>query len=476
VRVRATRVEELARRGHVRAAIVRGLVRQLDAYLSAIQFGITVCSLGLGWVGEPAFAKLLEGVFGLVGFWSTVSAYTLSFVAAFLLITFLQIVIGELSPRFIAINNPLKTALVVAAPIRFFSFLVYPLLKVLHKSSLLVVRLLRVKRASEAEMAHSEEELRMILSASQKSGVISLRHLAFMENVFEFTDKIASQIMVPREKIAFLDVNKPWAENLRTIVATRFTRYPICEGTLDRPLGIAHVKELTGFLGYPDRGPNLKQVRRGVVVAPPDTPLESLLAQFQQRHLQLALLTDHKGRVAGLVTLEDVLEELVGEIRDEFYREKETRIGALLRREAVVLELPDQDRAGAINTLVRRLAAFHPEVKPESAIASVIQREDSMPTGIGNNVAIPHARIENLKGVALALGRSSAGIDFRSPDQSPARLIFLILSPIHDEGAQVRTLAQIARIVSKAETRQALLESQTVEEVCERIRQTEAAF
>jgi CBS domain containing-hemolysin-like protein len=451
-------------------------LRHLDAYLSAIQFGITVCSLGLGWVGEPAFARLLQTVFGFMGFWSEVTAYTLSFIAAFLLIMFLQIVIGELSPRFIAINTPLKTALIVGAPIRVFAFLVYPLLQILHKSSLLVLRVLRVKPATEAEMSHSAEEIRMILASSQRSGVISLRHLAFMENVFEFTDKIASQIMVPREKIAYLDAARPWAENLRTILAGRFTRYPVCNKDLDHPIGIAHIKDLTAYLSSPEKGPDLKRIRRDVVVASQDTSLEALLTEFQQRHLQLALLANPRGHVTGLLTLENVLEELVGEIRDEFYREKETRIGAVLRPQAVALDLAEADRAGAITTLVKRLGAMNPEIQVENAIASVIQRETSMPTGIGSGIAIPHARIESIKNVALAFGRSKAGVDFKSPDQTPAHLIFLILCPIHDEGAQVRTLAQIARVMTKAETRQALLEAATPEQICDLIRQAEAAM
>lgn len=476
VRVRATRIEELARKGHLRAAIVRGILRQLDAYLSAIQFGITVCSLGLGWVGEPAFARLLERVFGFVGIWSTATAYTLSFAAAFSLITFMQIIIGELSPRFIAINKPLGTALLVAGPIRVFATMVYPILKVLHASSLLVVRLLRVKPATEAEATHSEEEIRMILAASQRSGVISMRHLAFMENVFEFTDKVASQIMVPRQDIVYLDVKKPWAENLRTIMATRFTRYPLCDGSLDRPIGIVHIKDVSVFFASPEKGPDLYRIRRGVVIADKNIPLEKLLTEFQQRHLQLALLTDAGGHVVGLVTLENVLEELVGEIRDEFYREKQMRIGTFLQPQAVVLDLVEQNWEGVINALVTRLCALYPEIPAETAVTGVIQREKSMPTGIGSGIAIPHARIEGIKRVYLAFGRSQAGVDFRSPDRSPAHLIFLILCPIHDEGAQVRALAQIARLTSKEEMRQALLMAKTPDEVCARIKAAEAAM
>jgi len=476
IRVRATRIEDLARRGHRRAALVRDMLRQLEAYMAGIQFGITVCNIGLGWVGEPVFALILQKAFGFAGVWSKATSYTLSFFVAFLLLTFFQIVIGELTPRYIAIGRPARTALLMAAPIRFFFILAYPMLRIMHQSALLVLRLLRAKPATEAEMAHSAEEIRMILASSQRSGVISLRHLAFMENVFEFTDKIASQIMAPREKIAYLDVAKPWAENLRTIMANRFTRYPVCDKDLDHSLGIAHIKDLTVYLSSPEKGPDLRRVRRGVVVASQDTSLEALLTEFQQRHLQLALLTSAGGRVTGLVTLENVLEELVGEIRDEFYREKETRIATVLRPQAVALDLAVVDRAGAITTLVKRLGAMSPEIQIENAIASVIQRENSMPTGIGSGIAIPHARIENLKNVALAFGRSKAGVDFKAPDQTPAQLIFLILCPIHDEGAQVRTLAQIARVMSKAETRQALLDAATPEQVCDLIRQAEAAL
>jgi mannitol/fructose-specific phosphotransferase system IIA component (Ntr-type) len=282
--------------------------------------------------------------------------------------------------------------------------------------------------------------------------------------------------MAPREKIVFLDINKPWAQNLQKIMSTRFTRYPLCDGTLEHSVGIVHIKDLAAFLGSPQKGPDLGKVRRSVVIVGEDMPLDALLAEFQQRHLQLALLANPKGRVTGMVTLEDVLEELVGEIRDEFYREKETRIGAMLRPQTVVLDLTETTREAAIGALVRRLAALHPEIQPDSAAAGVIQRETSMPTGIGSGIAIPHARIEGIKGVALAFGRSASGIDFRAPDGAAARLIFLILAPIHDEGAQIRTLAQIARVTTKSEVRQVLLEAGTAEEVCQRIRDAEAAL
>lgn len=318
VKVRRTRIEELVDEGHRRAVAVREVLANLDSYLSATQLGITLTSLGLGWIGEPAFAHLLEPLFRSLGFLSSVATHTSAVVLAFLVITFLHVVFGELAPKTLAIERAEATSLLTSGPIRVFRFLFHPLIVVLNGAAGFAVRLMGLPPIPEADRAHSEEELRMILAFSHRSGVLSANHARLLENVLDFAERSVRQIMIPRGDIVFLDVNRSYADNLSLARESGHTRYPLCDGDLDKIVGVLHIKDLFLSPSVGGEAIDLRSLAREPLFLPESLELESVLAEFQTHRMHLGLVIDEYGGTSGVVSLEDVLEELTGEIQDEF--------------------------------------------------------------------------------------------------------------------------------------------------------------
>lgn len=318
VKVRDTRIAEMVARGERRAVATQKVLRNLNAYLSACQLGITLASLGLGWVGEPAFARLLAPLVEGLGRGKSVATHSISITVAFLLITFLHVVLGELAPKTIAIERPEKTALVVAWPIRVFHSVFYPLIWLLNESANLVVRALGLTPLPSSHLAHSEEELRIILAMSHRSGLLSEAHARLLENALDFADRGVRQIMVPRGDIVHLDVNRSYEENVAAARAGGHTRYPLCDGDLDHVVGVVNIKDL--FLAPPRAGlsDDLRALAREPLLVPESLELERALDLFRKQRLHLGIVIDEYGGTSGIVTLEDVLEELTGEIQDEF--------------------------------------------------------------------------------------------------------------------------------------------------------------
>jgi CBS domain containing-hemolysin-like protein len=317
VKVRATRIQERLREGVRGAAATEDVLRNLDAYLSATQLGITLASLGLGWIGEPAFANLITPPLSAVHIWSPAVIHSIALTLAFALITFLHIVLGELAPKSLAIQRPEQVALIVATPLRIFHRLFYPALWLLNASSNAFLRLLGIAPAAESELVHSEEELRLLLAESHRTGTLSASKRKILENVFDYTRRSAKHIMVPRAEIVYLTLLKPLAENLEIIRHSQHTRYPLCESDIDHVIGMIHSKDL--FLAEGIRAsPDLLNIKREILFVPETRPLDLLQRDFQQRRLHMAIVVDEYGGTSGLVTLEDILEEIVGEIQDEF--------------------------------------------------------------------------------------------------------------------------------------------------------------
>ena len=318
VKVRETRIQELIRRGNKRANTVLKLIDNMDEYLSATQLGITLASLGLGWIGEPAFAKLFEPALHSMGLDNPVLTHTLAGGAAFLLITFLHIVLGELAPKSVAIQQPERSSLWTAAPLVFFYRVSYPLIWVLNGTATRFLRMVGIQPTSETELAHSEEELRILLSRSSEHGLIDRNKKRLLMKVFSFAQRTVRQVMVPSVEVKYLDVRKSLEENLELARQQKHTRFPLCEGTLDRVLGLIHVKDL--FWNYKMLGPvlDLKTLKRQTLFVPENQRIDSLLAEFRSSRIHMAIVVDEFGSAVGIVTLEDVLEELVGEIQDEF--------------------------------------------------------------------------------------------------------------------------------------------------------------
>jgi CBS domain containing-hemolysin-like protein len=318
VKVRATRVQELVREGVRGAGAVQSAIQNLDAYLSATQLGITLASLGLGWIGEPAFASLVTPLLGAVGVWSESVIHSISLTLAFAAITFLHIVLGELAPKSLAIRRPEELCLLVAPPLQLFYRVFYPALWFLNASSNFFLRMFRIAPATESELAHSEEELRLLLTESHRTGTLSASKRKLLENVFDYTRRSAKHIMVPRADIVHLSLLRSFTENLETIRQTQHTRYPLCNEDIDHVVGMIHAKDLFQPIDGIHETTDLLKLKRDILFVPESRPLELLQRDFQQRRVHMAIVVDEYGGTSGLVTLEDILEEIVGEIQDEF--------------------------------------------------------------------------------------------------------------------------------------------------------------
>jgi CBS domain containing-hemolysin-like protein len=320
VKVRSTQLTELADQGSSRAKMARRLTRHLDAYLSATQLGITLASLALGWIGEPAFHHILEPIFARFG--AEPFARTASVTTAFVIISILHIVLGELAPKSLAIQKPVGTSLWIAHLLHAFYTVTYPAIWLLNGVSRALLRTIGIEPAGEhAEAAHSPEELRMILAGSEKAGILSEENREIIEGVFQFSKRTARQIMVPRTDVAVLSTTRTIEENLETIRTTRHTRYPLCEGSLDHTVGLIHVKDL---LLAQLRGPGkpLAELKREILFVPENSTVDSLLAQFIEHKTHMAVILDEYGGASGIVSLENITEELFGQIQDEFDRER----------------------------------------------------------------------------------------------------------------------------------------------------------
>jgi CBS domain containing-hemolysin-like protein len=315
VKVRSTRIEELAESGRAQAKVALRAVRQLDAYLSATQLGITMASIGLGWVGEPAIAHLIEPAVAWLGPSSRAVSHTIAVSVAFFFITFMHIVFGELAPKSIAIQRPEKTTLWIAYPLDLFYRLFYPLISFFNAAALLVLRSIGMRPAEEHEVAHTEDEIRMIVAASQQSGLLKDSELALVERVFQFTERQAREIMVPRVDIIYLSTTWPLDRNVRVASEAGHNRYPLCEGDPDKVVGMVRAQDLLRLVQQQD--PEIHSIVREVLAIPETKSVDQLLREFQHRCIHMAIVVDEYGGTAGLVTLEDVIEEIVGEIQDE---------------------------------------------------------------------------------------------------------------------------------------------------------------
>jgi CBS domain containing-hemolysin-like protein len=326
VKIRATRLQALVDEGKPGAGNALKMVEKLDAYLSATQFGITLASLGLGWLGEPAFAHLLEPVIApLVPEEARVTvAHSVSVAIAFAIITFLHIVVGELAPKSLAIQRAEATTLAVALPMRAFYFLFYPAIWLLNGIARRLLHAFGLESAGESHEAHSEDELRVILHSSAEAGSITTSRAELLERALEMAQKTARQVMVPRNQVKYLDVEEPLEKCIADARAAGHTWLPVCRGSLDEVEGVVNAKDLFFLLSKGElRG--LAQVQRPVLFIPENASLEQLLAEFRRRRRQMALVVDEHGGTSGLVSIADVVAEVVGDVAELGRRMEEVR-------------------------------------------------------------------------------------------------------------------------------------------------------
>lgn len=321
IRVRTTRLHELAEAGNRAAAKALHITRNLDAYLASVQLGITLASLALGWLGEPAIARVLAPLFArLPG--SAAFTHGLAVTIAFMGITFLHVVIGEQAPKIVAIQKSEELALACARPLHLFYLVSWPFMMVLQGASNLLVRLFGYKSASEASEAHSEEELRMIVAASHKHGILDEATRDLLDNVFEYTERIVREVMTPRRDVVVLDAAAPVEQSLALAIEKEYTRYPLVGPEPDRVAGFVHIKDLMAIATGRRRVTNLIEIARQPVFVPETVAIDRVRRQFQAKRTHFGIVVDELGDFTGIVTLEDLLEELVGDIQDELDAEQ----------------------------------------------------------------------------------------------------------------------------------------------------------
>ncbi|HYO51648.1 hemolysin family protein [Archangium sp.] len=326
VKIRHTRLQAMVDEGRPGASNAMKMVEKLDAYLSATQLGITLASLGLGWLGEPAFAHLLEPVLNQVvpEAAGVALAHSLAVAIAFAIITFLHIVVGELAPKSFAIQRAEDTTLAVALPMRAFYFVFYPAIWLLNGVAGWLLKAFGLHAAHESQEAHSEEELRVILHSSAQAGAITTARAELLERSLEMAQKTARQVMVPRNQVKFLDVEEPLDKCIADARAAGHTWLPVARGNMDEVEGVVNVKDLFFLLSKGELR-SLAQVQRPVVYIPEHVTLEQLLNEFRRRRRQIALVVDEHGGTSGLVTLADVVAEVVGDVAELGRRVDEVR-------------------------------------------------------------------------------------------------------------------------------------------------------
>ena len=319
VKVRATRIDQLVAEGNRKALAAKRVVTHLDEYLSATQLGITITSLGIGWLGEPTVKHLIDPLFKALHISESIASI-ISFAIAFSIITFLHVVVGELAPKSVAIQKAEMITMNFARPLILFYRVMFPVIWALNHSARFITSLFGIKPASEGDIAHSEEELRMILTDSYKKGEINQSEFKYVNNIFEFDDRIAREIMVPRTEIHTFQKDDSLEDILESLTNEQYTRYPVADGDKDTIIGFVNVKELfTACLktGLKTDLP-IREYINPIITVIETIPIHDLLVKMQKERIHIAVLLDEYGGTSGIVTVEDILEEIVGEIRDEF--------------------------------------------------------------------------------------------------------------------------------------------------------------
>jgi CBS domain containing-hemolysin-like protein len=319
VKVRGSKIDQFVLEGKKGALAAKKVTSNLDEYLSACQLGITVTAMGLGALGEPTIERLLHPLFDKWNINPSIAG-VLSLGIAFTIMTYLHVVVGELAPKTFAIQKAEKVTLLLSAPLIWFYKIMYPFIRLLNGSARMITGMFGLKPASEHDVAHTEEELRLILSESYERGEINQAEYKYVNNIFEFDNRIAKEIMVPRTEIIGLHVDNSLADHMKIIRDEKYTRYPVFGEDKDEIIGMVNVKDF--FIRYMNKEikefNSIQSYTRPVIEVIETIPIHNLLLQMQKKRIPLAVLYDEYGGTAGIVTIEDILEEIVGEIRDEY--------------------------------------------------------------------------------------------------------------------------------------------------------------
>ncbi len=468
VKIRPSRVRELVESNVRGARAVETVIDNMDEYLSVCQLGITFASIGLGFVAEPAIVRLVEPVLEWFGWFQSekahwLTAHGVAFTISYLIVSFLHILLGELVPKSISIRLTERAALATANPLIFFRILFYGPLLMLNGSANLLLKLMGLGGVSH-EQEHSEDELRILLVESHAHGVMSFRRLLFLENVFDLGELKVRDAMRPRSQVRCVSINRTWEENREIARRYRHTRYPLILDNPDRPAGIIHLKDV---LLRDDDEPDLRRIARPILSVREDTLLESLLAEMQKKRIHAALVLNAAGTWIGFLTLEDVIEEIVGTIRDEFEDEEQIVLADTLLKDRIQLGIEAPNTIEAVRKAVNKMRPESLPVPKERVVQAVEERERVVETYLGRNLGMPHARLEGLKRPVVLVIRSEEGIAYRGT-QERANLLIVLLTPAGQPRVHQRLQAVIATLFDESEyIPERLRTAETQEEILE---------
>ncbi|MGB2578835.1 hypothetical protein AAIR98_000754 [Elusimicrobium simillimum] len=466
IRVRKTRLKELAEKGDGKAKTALYASEHIDDYLSSIQLAITMTSLALGWVGEPSVGRILDHLLPTIfpKLPATVQS-GISFTIAFAIITSLHVIFGEQVPKLIAVKFPDKIAMFTAYPLSIFYKITYFFKNILVWCAYAVLKLIGIDPGKK-EDTPSEEEIRMIFDESQDSGQFSLSRSLMFENLFDFKGETAKKIMTPRQNIVALKEDSNWAEKFAVIKSRKFSRYPIIHDSIDDAKEYVMVKEISlDFLTESAR-PEIEKYKYPLLVLKEDTPVEVALREFQNRRIHQALVKNKENVVVGLLTMEDVLEELVGEIRDENEATPNIQLGNVLLPAACLTNIEAEDKFAVYDAMIEQMHSVLPTFQKGEVRDLIFSRERMLTYYIGKGVAIPHVRLKSINTPVISFGLCRKGVPFADEKQN-VKFFFLILSPAKDHGVQLKLLAQISSFVSNKTVHSRLLKAKTGRDVAE---------
>ena len=393
VSVRQTRIQQLANEGNKTAEVANNALAHLDRYIAATQLGITIASIGLGWVGEATLAKLIHPLFDfLPNVSSSFASHSVATIIAFVLITFMHVVIGELMPKSIALQFPEKTTLVVTRPLVAVANILHPFIFLLNGFGNWALKLINISPAQQHHSVHTEEEIDMIIDESFKGGVLNKTESFILKNTLKFTDLMAKQVMVPRCNIVSIPIDISDEEYAKIALENQYTRYPVYSEKLDNIVGILHVKDLYSCQ-LRNQNVSFKEVLRQPLLVPETMTTDNLLESFKKNKTEIAIVIDEFGGVSGIVTMEDILEEVFGSVQDEF-DDEETDIKQVDENKYIVNGLyrieeffeyfnlkqeEDEDVetiGGLVQKLLCRLAKINDEVQIENLKLRVVELKD----------------------------------------------------------------------------------------------------
>jgi CBS domain containing-hemolysin-like protein len=441
VRVRTARVDALVEMGVAGSRSLRHIQQRMEEYLSVVQIGITGATIGMGVIIEEGLAKAIHGMIAS----DSTAARTAGTVASFIVATYVTIVSAELVPKALALRYTERAALIAARPMRGFHVLFYPLLMVLAKSTGAVLHLLGMSKTSD-DAPHSENELRVIMSHSQEGGVMTFRRLLLFENLFDLPELKVRDAMRPRHSVVTLASDMDRAAVTKLVATQHFSRYPVVsagDSSGQKPMGVVHVKDVL----VQSEPLNLGRLARPFPTFTQETALEQALGTFQRSRNHLAIVTDAQGHWTGILTFEDVIEELIGQIEDEFERDDPLHLDDLINDQAVALDVPGIDLERAIISAFQRLSLSGlPQGHTTAAIASrLIEREHALTSYVGKGIAVPHLRVDGLQKPILAFARLRIPAPVPGRQES-AHLLFIVLTPSGAARVHLRIMARIAQI------------------------------